>query len=116
MADLHHIHKVSAGCRSRLEKPVKIKTRAEMVKVGWMGGCLSRVRRRQLGTQSLVSAPGIEIDNRQVTIQAVELARDRNMDFADALLALQAAERGERVCTFDESDFRLLLVEWMAPE
>ena len=64
---------------------------------------------------SLVSAPGIEIDHRQLIIRAVELARDRNVDFADAYLALQAAERGERVCTFDESDFRRLPVEWMAP-
>lgn len=65
---------------------------------------------------SLVSAPGIEVDNRQLIIRAVELARDRNVDFADAHLALHAAERGERVCTFDESDFRRLPVEWMVPE
>ena len=65
---------------------------------------------------SLVSAPGIEVDNRQLIIRAVELARDRNVDFADAYLALQAAERGETVCTFDESDFRRLPVEWMIPE
>jgi predicted nucleic acid-binding protein len=64
----------------------------------------------------LVSAPGIEIDNRQLIIRAVELARDRNVDFADAHLALQAAERGERVCTFDETDFRRLPVEWTVPE
>jgi len=31
---------------------------------------------------SLVSAPGIEIDNRELIIRAVELARDRNVDFA----------------------------------
>jgi predicted nucleic-acid-binding protein len=65
---------------------------------------------------SLVSAPGIEVDNRELIIRAVELARDRNVDFADAYLALQAAERGETVCTFDESDFRRLPVEWTVPE
>jgi predicted nucleic acid-binding protein len=64
----------------------------------------------------LVPAPGIEIDHRALIIRAVELARDRNVDFADAYLALQATEYGERVCTFDESDFRRLPVEWMAPE
>jgi predicted nucleic acid-binding protein len=64
---------------------------------------------------ALVSASGIEVDNRQLIIRAVELARDRNVDFADAYLALQAAERGETVCTFDESDFRRLPVEWTAP-
>jgi predicted nucleic acid-binding protein len=65
---------------------------------------------------SFVSAPGIEIYDRELIIRAVELARDRNVDFADAHLVLQAAERGEKVCTFDESDFRRLPVEWMAPE
>lgn len=64
---------------------------------------------------SLVSAPGIEVDNRELIIRAVGLARDQNVDFADAYLALQAAARGEKVCTFDESDFRRLPVEWMAP-
>jgi predicted nucleic acid-binding protein len=64
---------------------------------------------------ALVSASGIEVDNRQLIIRAVELARDRNVDFADAYLALQAAERGETVCTFDESDFRRLPVEWIVP-
>ncbi|MGH8065299.1 MAG: PIN domain-containing protein [Candidatus Entotheonellia bacterium] len=37
---------------------------------------------------SLVSTPGIEIDNRQLIIRTVELARDWNVDFADAYLAL----------------------------
>jgi predicted nucleic acid-binding protein len=63
-----------------------------------------------------VSAPGIEVDNREFIIRAVELARDRNVDFADAYLALQAAEHGETVCTFDESDFRRLPVEWTVPK
>jgi predicted nucleic-acid-binding protein len=64
---------------------------------------------------SLVSAPGIDVDNRELIIRAVELARDRNVDFADANLALQAAGRGETVCTFDESEFRRLPVEWTVP-
>jgi predicted nucleic-acid-binding protein len=64
---------------------------------------------------SLVSAPGIEVDNRELIIRAVELARDRNVDFADAHLALQAAGYDETVCTFDESDFRRLPVEWTVP-
>jgi predicted nucleic-acid-binding protein len=64
---------------------------------------------------SLVSAPGIEVDNRELIIRAVELARDRNVDFAAAYPALQAAENGETVCTFDESDLRPLPVEWTVP-
>jgi predicted nucleic acid-binding protein len=58
----------------------------------------------------------VSIDHRRLIIRAVELALDRNVDFADAYLAFQATERGEWVCTFDESDFRRLPVEWMAPE
>jgi hypothetical protein len=38
------------------------------------------------------------------------------VDFADAYLALQAAERRQTVCTFGESDFRRLPVEWTMPE
>jgi hypothetical protein len=49
-------------------------------------------------------------------MRAVELARDRNVEFADFCHALQAPERGETVCTFDESDFRHLPVEWTVPE
>jgi predicted nucleic-acid-binding protein len=64
---------------------------------------------------ALFSASGIGVDNRQLTIRAVELTPDRNADFADAYLALQVAERGETVCTFDESDFRRLPVEWIVP-
>jgi predicted nucleic-acid-binding protein len=64
---------------------------------------------------SLVSAPGINVDNRELIIRAVELARDRNVDFVDAHLALQAAGHGETVCIFDESDFRRLPVEWTVP-
>jgi predicted nucleic-acid-binding protein len=64
---------------------------------------------------ALVSASGIKVDNRALIIQAVEAARDQNVDFADAYLALQAAERDEKVCTFNESDFRRLPGEWTVP-
>jgi predicted nucleic acid-binding protein len=36
-------------------------------------------------------------------------------DFADAVLALQAARRDEAVCTFDETDFKKLPVAWTIP-
>ena len=47
-------------------------------------------------------------------VDAVELARDENVDFVDAMLALQAARRGEPVCSFD-GDFKRLPVQWMSP-
>jgi predicted nucleic acid-binding protein len=53
---------------------------------------------------ALVSASGIEVDNRVLIIRAVELARDQNVDFADAYIALQAAERDEKACTLHAVD------------
>src|SRR4051794_18950485 len=58
----------------------------------------------------LLSAEGIESEDRERMIQAIELGRDKNVDLVDAVLALQAAERDEAVCTFDESDFSRLPV------
>ncbi|MEW5959922.1 MAG: PIN domain-containing protein [Chloroflexota bacterium] len=65
---------------------------------------------------ALVSADGIEVEDRELTVQAIELARDRNVDFVDAYLAVQAASRGETVCTFDGNDFRRLPARWVLPE
>lgn len=65
---------------------------------------------------ALVSASGIEVDDRVRVIRAVELSRGRNVDFVDAYLALQAAARKEPVCTFDATDFKRLPVEWEVPE
>lgn len=65
---------------------------------------------------ALVSAPGVTVDDRGLFIRAVELSRDRNVDFVDAYVAVQAASRGEQVCTFDETDFKRLPVEWMTPK
>lgn len=62
----------------------------------------------------LMSADGVEIEDREILIQAVELARDKNVDFVDAVLALQAARRGEPVCSFD-GDFKRLPVQWTVP-
>jgi predicted nucleic acid-binding protein len=48
--------------------------------------------------------------------RAIELARDKNVDFADAVLALEAARDGETVCTFDKTDFKRLPTAWISPE
>ena len=62
----------------------------------------------------LMGADGIKVEDRETLIRAVELARDKNVDFVDAVLALHAARRGEPVCSFDE-DFKRLPVEWTVP-
>lgn len=64
---------------------------------------------------ALLSAPGIEAEDREMLIRAIELAREKNVDFIDALLALRAAECSEQVCTFDKTDFKRLPVDWISP-
>ena len=61
----------------------------------------------------LMSADGVEVEDREILAQAIELARDKNVDFV-AALALQAARRGEPVCSFD-GDFKRLPVQWTTP-
>jgi predicted nucleic-acid-binding protein len=62
----------------------------------------------------LMGADGIEVEDREVLIQATELARDKNVDFVDAVLALRAARRGEAVCSFD-GDFKRLPAQRVVP-
>lgn len=64
----------------------------------------------------LLSADGIEVEDREIMIRALELARDKNVDFVDAVLALQAVRNGETVCTFDKTDFKRLPAQWTTPE
>jgi len=64
----------------------------------------------------LISADGIEVADRDLAVRAIELASDRNVDFIDAYLAVYAAQAGEPVCTFDESDFNRLPVDWVLPD
>ncbi len=64
----------------------------------------------------LLSADGVEAEDREILIRAIELARDENVDFADAVLALQAVRSRETVCSFDATDFRRLPAQWISPE
>lgn len=63
----------------------------------------------------LLSADGVEVQEKEILIGAIELARDKNMDFVDAVLALEAARDGETVCTFDAKDFKRLPATWTSP-
>jgi predicted nucleic acid-binding protein len=64
----------------------------------------------------LLSADGLEVKDREILVGALGLARDKNVDFADAVLALEAVRDRETVCSFDETDFRRLPAQWMSPE
>jgi len=62
----------------------------------------------------LLSADGVETQERELLIRALELTRNKNVDFSDAVLAVQADRHGETVCTFDE-DFKRLPAAWILP-
>lgn len=64
----------------------------------------------------LLSADGLEVEDREILVRSLDIARDKNVDFADAVLALQAVTNGEVVCTFDETDFSRLPAAWQLPE
>jgi len=59
--------------------------------------------------------PGIETEELDVSVTALNLAADQNVDFVDAYLSLRAQAAGETVCTFDASDFGRLPANWSRP-
>lgn len=63
----------------------------------------------------LLSADGLEVKDREIMVGALELARDKNVDFVDAVIALEAVRGNEVVCSFDETDFRRLPAIWVSP-
>ena len=63
----------------------------------------------------LLSADGLEVKDREILVGALELARDKNVDFVDAVIALEAVRNGEEICSFDETDFRRLPAIWVSP-
>lgn len=88
---------------------------AEMV---WV---LKSFYRRSMGEIAEVLIPlfatdGLEVKDREILVGALELARDKNVDFVDAILALESVRDQETVCTFDETDFRRLPATWMSPD
>lgn len=64
----------------------------------------------------LFASDGLEVKDREILVGALELARDKNVDFVDAVLALESVRDQETVCSFDETDFRRLPATWMSPD
>lgn len=63
----------------------------------------------------LLSSESINVEDRDLLTAAIELSRDKNVDFLDAYLALRAVEHQETVCTFDKTDFKKLPAKWITP-
>jgi predicted nucleic-acid-binding protein len=63
----------------------------------------------------LLSADGVEVEEGDTMLRAIELIRDLNVSFVDAVLSLEADRQGEMVCTFDETHFKRLPGRWVVP-
>ncbi len=62
----------------------------------------------------LLAGRGIKVEAANVVARALEVMAEKNVDFADALLAESAKAAQESVASFDR-DFRKLGVEFMDP-
>lgn len=62
-----------------------------------------------------LSSDGLEVEERDLLTHALQLTRDKNVEFVDAYLALKAAGSNEEVCSFEETDFKKLPARWAAP-
>lgn len=62
----------------------------------------------------LLSEHGLAVENPEVTLRALEVMAQKNVDFADALLAENAKNRGEGIVSFDR-DFSKLDVNFTEP-
>ena len=56
---------------------------------------------------SLAAAPGVSVEEPDLVLGALFTMAEKNVDFADALLAAQARTRGEGVATTDRDFLRL---------
>ena len=57
---------------------------------------------------------GLKVEGSRVVLRALETMAEKNVDFADALLAETARARNESVISFD-ADFKRLDVQWQEP-
>lgn len=62
----------------------------------------------------LISAVGVETEDREIMVQAITLAQKHNVSFIDAALALKAVHHKESVCSFD-NDFKRLPAHRVLP-
>ncbi len=86
---------------------------AEMV---WVLTSFYKTRKSEIAAQlsALFSAPGIAVEERDIILAALAIMAEKNVDFADALLAEIARAHHEPVVTFDD-DFDRIGVERAHP-
>ncbi|MBA2441751.1 MAG: PIN domain-containing protein [Rubrobacter sp.] len=68
---------------------------------------------------ALLEGPALAVENKRVTLRALETMATENVDLADALISETACARGEAVASFDRKDFRKLArrtgLRWREP-
>jgi predicted nucleic-acid-binding protein len=68
---------------------------------------------------SLLERAALTVDNKRVTLRALQTMAEENVDFLDALLAQTARARKESIASFDRKDFkklsRKLEITWLEP-
>ncbi len=67
------------------------------------------------GLKALDGLRGVEFTSRRETFEALLEYRDKDVDFADALLMAFARSAGEAVVTFNKHHFKRLAGEWTEP-
>ncbi|GAW90956.1 PIN domain-containing protein [Calderihabitans maritimus] len=63
---------------------------------------------------AFINADGIQAENSDLAIRALQDMAEKNVDFIDAYLAAVARSHEERVCSFD-NDFEKLNVSCVKP-
>ncbi|XHX79819.1 MAG: PIN domain-containing protein [Stenomitos frigidus ULC029] len=63
----------------------------------------------------LLTSDGVQLEDNEQIVAALEKMATANVDFIDAYLAEVARHHGEAVVSFDQ-DFRRLEVQWVRPE
>jgi predicted nucleic acid-binding protein len=83
----------------------------------WVLGSFYRYSRTQITEVliPLVTAQGIDLQEADLVVAALESMATANVDFLDAFLAETVRREGGAVASFDR-DFRRLGVDWVEPE
>lgn len=63
-----------------------------------------------------INAQGIEIEERDIVLKALDDFAVLNVDFIDAYLAAKSIDSGWAVCSFDKTHFRRLKAERFEPK
>ncbi|AEG16385.1 PilT protein domain protein [Desulfofundulus kuznetsovii DSM 6115] len=87
-----------------------------IAEIVWVLSSFYKFTKREIANTlvSFIHADGIQVDNSDLVVQALQDMAKKNIDFVDAYLAALAKQHEESVCSFD-SDFEKLNVSLVKP-